>query len=124
VATQRYPFAMLVVAFQGAVRDGHARMEAVFQRCRHEALMRLARGGTALESLRPWRRHRLAHAELHIACTVRRDADGRVHALRLLGRRRGRDVVHRLRVELHGEDCDQIRVYFDDVPLPTVGMQG
>ncbi|UNK42842.1 hypothetical protein MNO14_01665 [Luteimonas sp. S4-F44] len=114
---------MLVDAFQGAVRDGHARMEAVFQRCRHEALMRLAHGGTALENLRPWRRHRLAHAELHVACTVRRHPDGRVHALRLLGRRRGREVVHRLRVELHGEDCEEVRVYFDDLPLPTDGMR-
>ncbi|MEN5116341.1 hypothetical protein ABE488_03255 [Luteimonas sp. TWI662] len=116
--TQRYPLDMLVEAFRGAVLDGRVRMEAVFQRCRHDALLRLAHGGAALERLRPWRRHRLGHAELHFACTVRRDPDGAVRALRLLGRRRKRAAIHQVRIELHGEGCDDVRIYFDGDPLP------
>ncbi|WP_058834457.1 hypothetical protein [Luteimonas abyssi] len=119
---RRYPLTMLVEAFRGAVLDGRARMETVFRRCRADAVQRLARSGSALERLRPWRRHRLGHAELHFACVVLRDRDGSVRALRLLGRKRRWDVVHRLRVELHGEHCEDVRVYFDGHLLP-VGRQ-
>lgn len=113
-----YPLDMLVEGFRGAVLDGRAHMARVFGRCRADAAARIDADRRGLERLRPWTRQRLAVAELHFACTLQRDADGNVRALRLLGARRARGAVHRVRVELHGDDCGDVRVFFDGHRLP------